>query len=151
MMLRHSSRKAGDYDDNGLLKVPVVFWCGVLLQTRVWWLTGLGMASEHGGLWLSLLYPDTTQQLTGLVASVPALAVLFCYPVRGHLPLLAKGIYLLMLFAVAVLTAGDVLMLAGLLPGEQETGWLSVCPDLACLVMLWPDKRLREVFFTDKE
>ncbi|EBI5644553.1 DUF2919 family protein [Salmonella enterica subsp. enterica] len=40
MMLRHSPRKAGDYDDNGLLKVPGVFWCGVLLQTRAWWLTG---------------------------------------------------------------------------------------------------------------
>ncbi|ECA3795170.1 hypothetical protein FPE53_24320 [Salmonella enterica subsp. enterica] len=37
-------------------------------------------------------------------------------------------------------------MLAGLFPGEREVAWLSVCPDLACLMMLCPDRRLRDVF-----
>ncbi|EDV9210769.1 DUF2919 family protein [Salmonella enterica] len=146
-MIRQTVYKAGDFDDHGLLKAPWLFWCGVLLQTRTWWLTGLGMATEQGRHWLSLIYPDMVWQLTGLSAGVAALAMLFCYPVRGSMPVLAKAAYLLMLGVLSVMLAGDISLLTETWPASAGTGWLILCPELACLVALWPDRRLRAVFF----
>ncbi|EMD3747643.1 DUF2919 family protein [Salmonella enterica] len=146
-MIRQTVYKAGDFDDHGLLKVPWLFWCGVLLQIRAWWLTGLGMATEQGSHWLSLIYPDMVWQLFGLSAGVPSLAMLFCYPVRGSLPGLARAVYLLILGTLFVMLAGDIGLLVEVQPVSVGTGWLTLCPDLVCLVALWPDRRLRAVFF----
>ncbi|EKC4779431.1 hypothetical protein OP140_002996 [Salmonella enterica] len=41
VLSRHENlppRKAGDYDDNGLLNMSQLFWCDTLLQVRTWWL-----------------------------------------------------------------------------------------------------------------
>ncbi|EHG5810752.1 DUF2919 domain-containing protein, partial [Salmonella enterica subsp. enterica serovar Nottingham] len=139
-MIRQTTYRAGDFDDHGLLKAPWLFWCGALLQTRAWWMTGLGMVSEHGGQWLSLFYPDTDLQLTGLAAGLPALTMLFCYPVRGGLPWLARGAYLLMLAALVIMMTGDISIMVDTRPPVVDTGWLVVCADLTCLVSLWPDR-----------
>ncbi|EAV6566464.1 DUF2919 family protein [Salmonella enterica] len=145
-MIRQTTYRAGDFDDHGLLKAPWLFWCGALLQARAWWMTGLGMASEHGGQWLSLVYPDTSLQITGLAVGVPALVMLFCYPLRGSLPWLARGAYLLMLAALAIMMIGDISILVDTRQPVTVAGGLVVCADLACLVSLWPDRRLRGVF-----
>lgn len=147
-MIRQTTYRAGDFDDHGLLKAPWLFWCGALLQARAWWMTGLGMASEHGGQWLSLVYPDTSLQMIGLAVGLPALVMLFCYPLRGSLPWLARGAYLLMLAALAIMMTGDISILVDTRQPVTVTvaGW-SYVPDLACLVSLWPDRRLRGVFF----
>ncbi|ECW8929447.1 DUF2919 family protein [Salmonella enterica] len=36
----------GDFDDNGLLKAPVLFWVGLVVMARAWWLMG---ADGHDG------------------------------------------------------------------------------------------------------
>ncbi|EEU7751403.1 DUF2919 domain-containing protein [Salmonella enterica] len=151
-MIRQTVYKAGDFDDHGLLKAPWLFWFGALLQTRAWWVTGLGIATEQGGRCLSLMYPDMAQQLTGLATGVPALAMLFCYPTRGSLPVLAKVAYLVMLIALFVMVGGDISLLTNdNLFSSANAGWLVFCTDLACLVALWPDSRLRAVFFCQPE
>lgn len=34
------SRRPGDFDDNGLLKAPLLFWVGLIVLARAWWLAG---------------------------------------------------------------------------------------------------------------
>ncbi|MCU6261846.1 DUF2919 domain-containing protein [Escherichia coli] len=144
-MTRPRYWRESDFNDHGLLTVPLLFWCGLLLQTRAWWLTGLAMAAEHG-TWLEALYPVTWLQVTGLAAGVPALAMLFCYPLRGTMPGLAKGVFGALLAGVVAMTVSDVALMLSLTPEKWETGWLMLCTDLACVVALMPDRRLRAVF-----
>ncbi|ECC3466342.1 DUF2919 family protein, partial [Salmonella enterica subsp. enterica] len=37
-MMREPCRRPDDFDDNGLLKAPVLFWVGLVVQARAWWL-----------------------------------------------------------------------------------------------------------------
>ncbi|HAO0324324.1 TPA: DUF2919 domain-containing protein [Escherichia coli] len=145
-MTRPRFWRESDFNDHGLLRVPRLFWCGLLLQARAWWLTGLAMAAEHG-TWLAPLYPVTWLQVTGLVAGVPALAMLFCYPLRGAMPGLAKVAFGTLLTGVAVMVFSDVALKLSMTPAKWEAGWLVLCLDLACVAALWPDSRLRTVFF----
>ncbi|EIX3894677.1 DUF2919 family protein [Salmonella enterica] len=135
----------GDFDDNGLLKAPVLFWVGLVVMARAGWLMGAAMTTQQGGQWLAQLYPGDVSQWLGLFSGLPSLLMVFCYPVRGQLPFLARGLYLLMLMAVFVTGAGDCLMMR-LSPAQWEVGWFFLCLDVACMVMLWPDRWLRAVF-----
>lgn len=38
----------GDFDDNGLLKAPVLFWVGLVVMARAWWLMGGGNDDTAG-------------------------------------------------------------------------------------------------------
>ncbi|HCM1955425.1 TPA: DUF2919 family protein [Salmonella enterica subsp. salamae serovar 9,46:z4,z24:z39:z42] len=139
--------RAEDFDENGLLKAPVVFWCALFLQLRTWWLTGMVILTGQGSGWVALFYPDAGWQVPGLVGGVPALAMLFCYPVRAEMPFLARAAYLLMLAGVLLMAGCDVAVMAGAAGERHELVWLLLCADLACLTGLWPDRRLREIFF----
>ncbi|ENW6033187.1 DUF2919 family protein [Salmonella enterica] len=145
-MMREPVHYPGDYDENGLLKAPVLFWVGGIVLARAWCLTGAAMTSQLGGQWLAQLYPGDVSQWLGLFSGLPSLLMVFCYPVRGQLPFLARGLYLLMLMAVFVTGLGDCLMLMRLSPAQWEAGWFFLCLDAACMVMLWPDRWLRAVF-----
>lgn len=146
-MMREPVHYPGDYDENGLLKAPVLFWVGGIVLARAWCLTGAAMTSQLGGQWLAQLYPGDVSQWLGLFSGLPSLLMVFCYPVRGQLPFLARGLYLLMLMAVFVTGAGDCLMMMRLSPGQWEVGWFFVFLDVVGMVMLWPDRWLRGVFF----
>ncbi|ECZ1416513.1 DUF2919 domain-containing protein, partial [Salmonella enterica] len=106
---------------------------------------GAAMTTQQGGQWFAQLYPGDVSQWLGLFSGLPSLLMVFCYPVRGQLPFLARGLYLLMLMAVFVTGAGDCLMMR-LSPAQWEVGWFFLCLDVACMVMLWPDRWLRAVF-----
>ncbi|MGK0600914.1 DUF2919 family protein [Yokenella regensburgei] len=141
------SCRSGDFDESGLLKAPRLFWVGSIVLARAWWLTGMAMTSESGGHWLAQFYPDVDLQWLGLSAGLPAVIMLFCYPVRGLFPMLARSAYLLMLTAGMSVLVCEGLMLMRLSPAQWDTGWLLLCVNVACLVMLWPDRWLRTVFF----
>ncbi|ENP9883693.1 DUF2919 family protein [Salmonella enterica] len=148
-MMREPCHRPDDFDDNGLLKAPVLFWGGLVMLARAWWLAGLVIASDHGGYWLVQFYPDVTQQWSGLLTGLPALAMLFCYPVRSQFPGLVRVVFLLMLATALAAAVCDGLALARQAPEEQDAVWLLLCADVACLSMLLPDRRLRAVFFSN--
>ncbi|EJB1425186.1 DUF2919 family protein, partial [Salmonella enterica] len=106
-MMREPVHHPGDYDENGLLKAPVLFWVGLIVLARAWWLTVAAMTTPQGGQWLAQLYPGEVSQWPGLFSGLPSLLMVFCYPVRGQWPFLARGLYLLMLMAVFVTGLGD--------------------------------------------
>lgn len=146
-MIRWEVYKANDFDDNGLLKAPVLFWIGLIVLMRAWWLTGMAMTTEHEGRWLVLFYPDDVLQWLGLAAGIPGFVMLFCYPVRAHIPGLVRAAYLLMLIAALGTMGINGWTLMRLSPAQWDAGWVLLCLDTACLVMLWPDCRQRSVFF----
>lgn len=146
-MTRFTAWQPDDFDGNGLLKAPRLFQAGLVVLARAWWLTGLAMASGDDGRWLAQVYPDMVLLWVGLSAGLPAFIMLFCYPVRAQFPGTVRAGYLLVLMAALAMTAGDGLMLMRLSPAQWGAGWLLMCTDAACLAMLWPDRRLRAVFW----
>lgn len=62
-----------DYDGHGRLRLPVLFWCVLLLQARTWVLFVIaGSSREQGNTLLSLFYPDHDAFWLGLLPGVPA-------------------------------------------------------------------------------
>ncbi|ECJ9600540.1 DUF2919 domain-containing protein [Salmonella enterica] len=145
------SCRPDDFDDNGLLKAPRLFWGGGIVLARAWWLTGLAMTSEHGERWLVQFYPDAALQWLGLSAGLPAVIMLFCYPLRGQFPVLIRFAYLLMLTAALVTLTGEGVILLRMSPEQWDMGWFLLCADIACMAMLWPDRWLRTIFFRNDE
>lgn len=63
----------GDYDQRGQLKLPVLFWCVLLLQARTWVLfVAAGASREQGEALLRLFYPDSETFWLGLLPGIPA-------------------------------------------------------------------------------
>ncbi|EAA7989075.1 DUF2919 domain-containing protein [Salmonella enterica] len=142
--------RPGDFDDNGLLKAPVLFWAGLVVLARAWWLAGLmAMMAPAGNIQAGFLWPDIRLQFAALAAGVPGMLMLFIYPLRERWPVSSRTLYVLILAALVLMTVTDLTGLMTVSPGAWDTGWLFLCLDMACAVMLWPDRWLQAVFFPD--
>ncbi|EKS6154857.1 DUF2919 family protein [Salmonella enterica] len=144
-MRREPFYPPGHFDDNGLLKAPVLFWVGLVVLARAWWLAGLvAMMAPSGNTQAGFLWPDIRFQLAALAAGIPGMVMLFTYPLRERRPGLSRVVYVLILAALIVMVTTD---LAGLVSsGQWDAGWFFLCLDIATVVMLWPDRWLRAVF-----
>lgn len=142
-----SSRHPDDFDNNGLLKVPVLFWAALTVLARAWLLTGLMvMTVSSGNVQPGFLWPDLRFLIVALVAGLPGISMIFIYPLRGRWPGLSRANYVLILIALFVLGITDLVGLMTVSPA-WDTGWVFICLDVACVVILWPDQWLRMVFF----
>lgn len=76
-----------DYDQHGLLRLPLWFWGVLILQARTWILFVMAGASRDQGTGLlQLFYPDTQRFWYGMLLGLPAaLAFLICGR-RQHWP-----------------------------------------------------------------
>lgn len=76
-----------DYDQHGLLRLPLCFWAVLILQARTWILFVMAGASrQQGAGLLQLFYPDTQRFWYGILLGLPAaLAFLICGR-RQHWP-----------------------------------------------------------------
>ena len=62
-----------DFDPQGRLRLPFLFWCLLLLQARTWVLFLMAGASrDQGDALLNLFYPDHSLFWIGLLPGVPA-------------------------------------------------------------------------------
>ncbi|EEP6990643.1 DUF2919 domain-containing protein [Salmonella enterica] len=107
------------------------------------------MMAPAGDTQVGFLWPDIGLRLAALAAGVPGMVMLFIYPLRERYPGLARASYVVILAALLVMVMVDI---AGVIAAAQplwDMGWLLFCLDLSCMVMLWPDRRLRAVFFGD--
>ncbi|EAA9303579.1 DUF2919 family protein [Salmonella enterica] len=140
---------AGDYDHNGLLTVPMIFWAAVVFSLKTWGLFLVAQACESRQLALfDGLYPSTTAIIIGLLLGVPAMALMFCYPLRGRIPRLAGMSYLGVIAATLLSMAYDAFA-AYHADGAQAGLWMSILAfDSACWLGLLPDRRIRAVFFS---
>ncbi|MBU4681294.1 DUF2919 domain-containing protein [Cedecea davisae] len=140
-----------DYDSQGNLKAPLLFWAVLLLQARTWVLLVLAGASrQQGDALLGLFYPDRDTFWLGLIPGVPA-AFAFLLSGRRHLwPRFWRAFRWLLVAAQAALLVWQLVLLAG---GEELTATTIVLlvADLFALWWLFVNRRLRDYFAVQSE
>lgn len=76
-----------DFDSQGRLRLPFLFWCLLLLQARTWVLFLMAGASrDQGDALLNLFYPDHSLFWIGLLPGVPAVLAFFISGRRQNSP-----------------------------------------------------------------
>lgn len=135
-----------DYDPQGRLRLPFLFWCLLLLQARTWVLFLMAGASrDQGDALLNLFYPDHSLFWIGLIPGVPAVLA-FLLSGRRHLyPRLWQWLRLVLIFAQLILLFWQPCLW---LSGEMLSGiGLSLfLLDIFALWWLITNRRLRACF-----
>lgn len=81
-----------DFDAHGRLRLPLLFWCVLLLQARTWVLFLMAGASrQQGDAILNLFYPDHERFWLGLLPGVPAVLAFLLSGYRQRLPRLWRA------------------------------------------------------------
>ncbi|HDC1420829.1 TPA: DUF2919 family protein [Salmonella enterica] len=135
------------YDHKGELGVPHWFWLLLLWQSRAWWAVAFLMAGEtasggmtggHNALWW-----------WSLLAGVPAIAMVFCYPLRGHQNV-SRSSYALTVSGAVILLTTTVYQWV-VTPPPAHALWMSVaCFDVVLVSVLCGSQHLRDVFWAEK-
>jgi len=141
----------GDYDSQGRMRLPLLFWCVLLLQARTWVLFVLAGASrDQGNTLLNLFYPDHDNFWLGLLPGVPAVLA-FLLSGRRHLwPRLWSALRSLLIAAQLILLAWQPWLW---LQGEPLSGIgiTLVIADIVALLWLVTNPRLRACFIPEKD
>ncbi len=141
----------GDYDSQGRMRLPLLFWCVLLLQARTWVLFVLAGASrDQGNTLLNLFYPDHDNFWLGLLPGVPAVLA-FLLSGRRHLwPRLWSALRSLLIAVQLILLAWQPWLW---LQGEPLSGIgiTLVIADIVALLWLVTNPRLRACFIPEKD
>lgn len=135
-----------DYDAQGRVRLPFLFWCVLLLQARTWVLFVMAGASRgQGDTLLNLFYPDRDAFWLGLLPGVPAVVAFLCSGRRHTLPCLWRALRWLLIFAQIVLLCWQPVLWWY---GEPLTGIgvALVVADIVALLWLLTNPRLRACF-----
>lgn len=135
-----------DYDNLGRLRLPVLFWCILLLQARTWVLFVMAAASrQQGDTLLNLFYPDHDMFWLGLLPGIPAVAA-FLLSGRRHFYSRLWGLmrWLLVVAQAALMLWQPLLWLAG--DPLSGIGVTLVMLDGFALWWLLSSRRLRACF-----
>ncbi|ECJ2556728.1 TPA: hypothetical protein ACTDM3_004585 [Salmonella enterica subsp. enterica] len=135
------------YDSRGELGAPYWFWLLLLWQSRAWWAVAFLMAGGTSAVAIA----DRGDALWWwqLLAGAPAIAMVFCYALRGHQNISR--------WSFALMVGGAGLLLLTMLyqwvvtPPPAQALWLSfVCFDAVLFLVLCGSRHLRNVFWTEK-
>ena len=136
----------GDYDAQGRLRLPFLFWCVLLLQARTWVLFVMAGASRgQGDTLLNLFYPDHDAFWIGLLPGIPAVLAFLVSGRRHLIPRFWGALrWLLILAQIALRFWQPVLWWYG----EPLTGIgiALVVADIVALLWLLTNPRLRACF-----
>ncbi|POP42207.1 hypothetical protein CHU32_21420 [Superficieibacter electus] len=135
-----------DYDRNGLLKLPFLFWCVLLLQARTWVLFIMAGASRgQGDALLNLFYPDHDNFWWGLLPGVPAVVTFIFSGRRQRFPRFWSALrWVLILAQLCLLFWQPLLWYFG--ESVSGTGLALVVLDVYALIWLMTNRRLRACF-----
>ncbi|WP_370967501.1 DUF2919 domain-containing protein [Enterobacter wuhouensis] len=135
-----------DYDAQGRVRLPFLFWCVLLLQARTWVLFVMAGASRgQGDTLLNLFYPDHDAFWIGLLPGIPAVLAFLVSGRRHLIPRFWAALrWLLILAQIALLFWQPVLWWRG----EPLTGIgiALVVADIVALLWLLTNPRLRACF-----
>ena len=135
-----------DYDAQGRVRLPFLFWCVLLLQARTWVLFVMAGASRgQGDTLLNLFYPDHDAFWIGLLPGIPAVLAFLVSGRRHLIPRFWGALrWLLILAQVVLLFWQPVLWWYGEPP--TGTGVALVVADIVALLWLLTNPRLRACF-----
>ena len=140
-----------DYDAQGRVRLPFLFWCVLLLQARTWVLFVMAAASRgQGDTLLNLFYPNHDAFWLGLLPGIPAVVAFLCSGRRDVIPRLWRALRgLLILAQIALLFWQPVLWWYG----EPLTGIgvALVVADIVALLWLLTNPRLRACFTQESD
>ncbi|MDY1035985.1 DUF2919 domain-containing protein [Lelliottia sp. CFBP8978] len=149
--MKNTEFHPADYDNQGRVRLPFLFWCVLLLQARTWVLFVVAGASrDQGSTLLALFYPDHDNFWLGLIPGVPAVLA-FLFSGRRHLfPRTWGCIRWLLILAQAVLLCWQPLLW---FYGEPLSGIgiALVVADIVALLWLLTHPRLRASFAIEKD
>lgn len=136
-----------DYNNHGMLRLPLWFWTILILQARTWLLFVMaGASSQQGTDLLKLFYPDTQSFWHGMMLGLPP-ALVFMLSGRRHLwPRLWQSGYWLLLAGMFVTF---VLQGLGLWQGADTPSLVDLALallDAAALAYWLLSRRLRACF-----
>lgn len=134
-----------DYDPQGYLKAPVLFWAILLFQARTWVLLVMAGASrEQGEAILASFYPDSDYFWLGLLPGIPA-ALTFLLSGRRHLwPRLWPKLRWVLIITQLLLL---IWQCSGLFEAQvSEITLLLLVIDILALWWLVMNRRLRDYF-----
>ncbi len=135
-----------DYNQHGHLKLPMLFWCVLLLQARTWVLfVAAGASRQQGAALLALFYPDSEAFWVGLLPGIPAVIAFLLSGRRGRWPNLWsawRGVLIaaqcgILLWQISMVVTGEAL--------SGVTLALLIF-DITALVWLLTNPRLRACF-----
>ena len=134
-----------DYDPQGYLKAPVLFWAILLFQARTWVLLVIAGASrEQGEAILKGFYPDSDYFWLGLLPGIPA-ALAFLLSGRRHLwPRLWRRLRSILIITQLLLLAWQCSVLS-----EDMTSGITILLLVMDVLALWwlaMNPRLRDYF-----
>ncbi|WP_448668743.1 DUF2919 domain-containing protein [Enterobacter mori] len=135
-----------DYDAQGRVRLPFLFWCVLLLQARTWVLFLMaGALRGQGDTLLNLFYPDHDAFWMGLLPGIPAVLAFLVSGRRHLLPRFWGALrWLLILAQIALLFWQPVLWWYGEPP--TGIGIALVVADIVALLWLLTNPRLRACF-----
>jgi len=134
-----------DFDAQGYLKAPVLFWAILLFQARTWVLLVIaGTSRQQGGAILNWFYPDHDHFWLGLLPGIPA-ALAFLLSGRRHLlPRLWGGLRIVLIVTQLLLL---VWQCSGLADEDiSEITLILLIMDILALWWLVMNRRLRDYF-----
>lgn len=140
-----------DYDAQGRVRLPFLFWCVLLLQARTWVLFVVAGASRgQGDTLLTLFYPDRDAFWTGLLPGIPAVLAFLCSGRRQMIPRLWSALRWLLILAQIVLLIWQPILWWF---GEPLTGIgiALVVADIVALQWLLTNPRLRACFAQERD
>ncbi|MGR7891183.1 DUF2919 domain-containing protein [Klebsiella aerogenes] len=135
-----------DYDTQGRLRLPLLFWGVLLLQARTWVLFVMAGASrQQGDALLNLFYPDHDNFWLGLLPGVPAVAAFLLSGQRQRFPRVWPLMRWLLIASQALLLARQPwLWLNGEAPSTLTIALLAA--DIYALWWLISSRRLHACF-----
>lgn len=149
--MKNTDIHPSDYDAQGRLRLPLLFWIVLLLQARTWVLFVMAAASrQQGDTLLNLFYPDHDNFWLGLLPGLPALCAFLLSGRRQAFPRLWATLRWLLIAAQAVLLVWQPLLWW---QGEPVSG-LGIGLMIIDLFALWwllSNRRLRACFTPEAE
>lgn len=140
-----------DYDGQGHLRLPFLFWLVLLLQARTWVLFVIAGASrEQGTALLNLFYPDHDNFWQGLLPGIPAVLAFLLSGRRNAFPGIWHTLYVLLIAAQVVLLCWQPVLWFNGSP-VNGIGLTLVVMDGVALLWLLTNPRLRACFANEKE
>ena len=134
-----------DFDSNGYLKAPVLFWVILLFQARTWVLLILAGASrEQGQAILSEFYPDPHHFWLGLLPGIPAALTFLVSGRRQRWPRLWRLLRSLLVVTQVLLLFWQCVALTE--EGINALALLLLVMDVLVLWWLVMNRRLRDYF-----
>ena len=147
--MKNTDIHPADYDAQGRVRLPFLFWCVLLLQARTWVLFIMAGASrQQGDVLLNLFYPDHDNFWLGLLPGIPAVLAFIVSGQRQRFPRLWPLMRWLLVLSQTLLLWQPLLWLSGESPSMLTISLLVA--DLYAFWWLLASRRLKACFQEDR-